>query len=72
MPDETDDDPAVPVVCSDCGTDTEVPLADVAAAVKRHNEQLHDGESVAQIDPAIAEHVTDMVAEDLGIFDDEA
>jgi len=69
MPDETDDDPTVPVVCSDCGTDTEVPLADVADAVERHNDQLHDGERVAQIDPDISDAITDMVAEDLGIYD---
>lgn len=70
MSDETSDDPTVPVVCTNCETETEVPLADVADAVERHNDRLHDGERVAQIDPAIAEHITDLVAEDLGVFDD--
>lgn len=70
MADETED-PTVPVVCSDCGTETGVSLADAADAIERHNEQLHDGEQVAQVDPAIAEHVTDLVASDLGLLDEE-
>jgi len=72
MSDESSDDPTVPVVCSECGTDTDVPLGDVADAVERHNERLHDGEDVAQVDPAIAEAITDLVAEDLGLLDDHA
>ena len=69
MSDETGDDPRVPVVCSNCGTDTEVPLADAAEAVERHNDQLHDGEQVAEVDPDISEHLTDLVAEDLELLD---
>lgn len=63
----SDDEPAVPVVCEACGTTTRIPLSDVAAAVERHNEQLHDGDDVAGIDPEIRRQVTDMVAEDLGL-----
>ena len=70
MADETD--PTVPVVCPDCGTETGMSIDEVADAVERHNERLHDGEQVAQIDPAIAEQVTDLVAEDLGLLEDSA
>jgi hypothetical protein len=70
MPDESAD-PVVPVVCADCGTETEVPLADAVDAIERHNDQLHDGEQGARVDPAIAEHVTDLVAQDLGLLDEE-
>lgn len=64
----TDDDPQIPVVCPDCETTTRVPLSDVAASIDRHNEQLHDGEAVAEVDPALAEHLQDLVAEDLGLL----
>ena len=70
MADETD--PTVPVVCPDCGTETDMSIDEVADAVERHNERLHDGEQVAQIDPAIADQVTDLVAEDLGLLEDSA
>jgi hypothetical protein len=66
MADDTDD-PTVPVICEECETETEVALSTVADAVERHNDQLHDGEQVAQVDPAIADHVTDLVAEELGL-----
>ena len=66
------DEPGVPVVCSECGTDTRVPLAEVAAAVERHNERLHDGEDVARVDPDIAAHVADLVAEDMGLVGEDS
>ncbi|MFB6139648.1 MAG: hypothetical protein ABEJ26_04345 [Halosimplex sp.] len=72
MADENADDPAVPVVCSECGTETAVAIDDVADAVERHNDQLHGGEQVAEIDPAITAQITDMVAEDLGLLGDAA
>lgn len=62
-----DDAPDVPVVCPECETTTRVPLADVASQVQRHNEQLHDGEEVAQVDPEVADTLADLVAEDLGL-----
>lgn len=64
----TDDEPQIPVVCPDCETTTRVALSDVAESIDRHNEQLHDGEAVAEVDPALAEHLQDLVAEDLGLL----
>lgn len=66
--DHDEDDPRVPIVCEECGTDTAVPLSTVAESVERHNEQVHDGEDVAGVDPALAEELTDLVAEDLGLL----
>jgi hypothetical protein len=67
----SDDEPAVPIVCSTCDTTTRVPLPDVAEAVDRHNENVHGGEEIAEIDPAIVESLADLVAEDMGLFDDD-
>jgi len=66
----TSDDPTVPIVCSACDTTTRVPLLDVADAVDRHNENVHDGEEIAEIDPAIKDRLADLVAEDMGLLDD--
>lgn len=68
MTDETDD-PSVPVVCEECGTTTEVPLSDVAETIDRHNDTQHGGEECAQVDPDLAEHLQDLVAEDMGLLD---
>ena len=65
-----DDDPTVPIVCPECGTTTRVPLPDVADAIARHNAGLHDGEDVAGVDPDLANELADMVAEDLGLYDE--
>ncbi|MFB6151313.1 MAG: hypothetical protein ABEJ40_05850 [Haloarculaceae archaeon] len=64
---ESDESPEVPVVCPDCGTETRIALDDVAESVERHNEQLHDGEQVAQVDPALADQLRDIVAEELDL-----
>jgi hypothetical protein len=64
----SDDEPAVPVVCPECGSESRVALSELADAVDRHNDNLHDGERVARVDPAVAEQLTDMVAEDLGLL----
>ncbi|WP_254838146.1 hypothetical protein [Natronomonas marina] len=69
---DTDDDeglPDIPVVCSECDTRTKVPFSDVEDAVARHNEQLHDGEAVAEVDPAVMDQIADFVAEDLGLLE---
>ncbi len=63
--------PDVPVVCPECDTRTEVPFDDLEAAIDRHNDQLHDGDEVARLDPEIAEHLLDRAAEDLGLLDRE-
>ena len=65
-----DSPPDVPIVCEACGTRTEVPLPDVADAVARHNDNLHDGEAVAEVDPELADHLADLVAEELGLLGD--
>ena len=62
------DVPDIPVVCPDCDTRTKVPFPDVEAAVARHNEQLHDGEAVAAVDPDVLEELAEFVAEDLGLL----
>lgn len=69
----TDDEetPRVPIVCPTCETRSRVPLDEVADTVERHNERLHDGEDVAEVDPAIAEHIADLVATDMGLLGDE-
>lgn len=64
----SDEEPRVPVVCPDCGSESEVPLSDLADAVERHNDNLHDGDDVAHVDPAVVDELTDMVAEDLGLL----
>ena len=63
-----DEEPDVPVHCSACGTTTRVPLSELADSVERHNEQMHDGDEVARVDPEIAEQLRDLVAEDLGLL----
>lgn len=60
------DDPEVPVVCPECGTTTRVPLDEVADAVERHDERLHDGEDVAEVDPDVSDRLADLVAEEMG------
>ncbi|WP_049925772.1 hypothetical protein [Halopiger goleimassiliensis] len=70
MSSDPDDDPRVPITCPECETTSRVPLPDVAAAIDRHNDQLHDGEDVARVDPDVAEQLADMVATDLGLLED--
>lgn len=67
----SDEEASVPVFCEDCGTTTRIPLDEVGQAIERHNAQLHDGEDVAGVDPDIADHLTDIVADDLGLLDGE-
>lgn len=71
MADSDDDGPLVPIVCSDCETTTRVGLDDVADAVRRHNDQVHDGEEIAEVDPVLVDRIADLVADDMGLFDDE-
>lgn len=65
------EDPTVPIVCTDCETETRVPLSDVADALSRHNEGKHDGEEVAEVDPGLKDRLADLVADDLGLFEEE-
>jgi hypothetical protein len=59
----------VPIICPECETTTRIPVDDVADSLTRHNEQLHDGEEVAHIDPDIADQIQNIVAEDLGLLE---
>lgn len=65
----SDDAPRVPIICPECETTTRIAVDDLAESLQRHNEQLHDGEEVAHIDPDIADQIQDMVAEDLGLLE---
>ncbi|GAA0523470.1 hypothetical protein SAMN04488066_12340 [Halorubrum aquaticum] len=65
------EEPTVPIVCTDCETETRIPLSDVADALSRHNEGKHDGEEVAEVDPGLKDQLADLVAEDLGLFEED-
>jgi hypothetical protein len=65
------DDPTVPIACTECGTETRVPLESLAETLERHNETRHDGEEIAQVDPDIADRIADLVADDLGLLEEE-
>lgn len=67
----SDDDPTVPIVCEECDTRTRVPLSTLAESVERHNETRHDGDTVARVDPALADQIADLVVEDMGLLDEE-
>jgi hypothetical protein len=64
---DTDGETGVPIVCSECGTETKIPLSEVATTLEDHNETRHDGEDIAQVDPTVAEELADLVAEDLDL-----
>lgn len=67
MPSE-DEVPDIPLVCPECGTETRAPITEASARVDRHNESVHDGEDVAGIDPDVADHLLDLIAEDMGLL----
>jgi len=69
--DPDDESPRVPVVCPECETTSRLPLSDLEDAISRHNDRLHDGEDVAEVDPAITERLSELVIEDLGLMDEE-
>jgi hypothetical protein len=62
------DEPTVPIVCEACGTRSRVPLDDLRDSLDTHNEHRHDGEEVAQVDPALSDALADQVAADLGLY----
>jgi hypothetical protein len=66
---ESEDSPTVPIICPACETTTRIPVDDLAQSLDRHNEQMHDGEEIAHVDPDIAEQLQDLVAEDLGLLE---
>lgn len=65
------DDSTVPIVCEECETRTRVALSDLADQLERHNETRHDGEDVAGVEPALADRIADLVAEDMGLLEEE-
>lgn len=67
---EDADEPSVPIVCPECETTSRISLADVADGIERHNDQLHDGDEVATVDPDIADRIADLVATDLGLLEE--
>ena len=66
------DGPTVPIVCETCGTRSRVALDDLRESLETHNDRRHDGETVAQVDPVLADELADHVAADLGLYDPEA
>ncbi len=65
----SDDKPDVPVHCPECETTTRFPLSSVGENIEQHNDRLHDGEDVAGVDPAVADELADIVAQDLGLLE---
>lgn len=64
-----DEETMVPIECRACETETEVPLRDLPEVLVEHNDRQHDGDSIAQVDPELADGIADLVAEDLGLVD---
>lgn len=69
---DDDDGPQVPIHCPECETTTRVPLAALADRIEGHNESVHDGEDVAQVDPGVVEQFQNIVVEEEGLLEDDA
>lgn len=67
-----DDSPQVPIHCPECETTTRVPLSALQERIESHNESVHDGDDIAQVDPAVAEQFQQIVLEDSGLLDEDA
>ena len=63
------DEPEVPILCEECGTETTIPLSEVGEMLETHNENQHDGEQCAQVDPDLADQIQNLVAEDMGLLE---
>lgn len=68
MAGDTDDAPQVTIECEACGTETRVALSEAAERIDRHNEQRHDGEPEAGLDPVVADRLADILAEEMDIL----
>jgi hypothetical protein len=68
--DSDEEVPEIPIVCSACETRSYVPFPDVEETVARHNENLHDGDPIAQVDPDVMDELADRVARDIGLFEE--
>lgn len=67
----SDDEPTVPIVCEACGTSSRVPLDTLADAIDDHNERHHDGEAIAEVDPALKDQLANLVVDDLGLLEED-
>jgi len=65
----SDDEPDVPIICPECETTSRIALSDVADSLEQHNERMHEGQEVAQVDPDIADQLANIVAEDMGLLE---
>ena len=61
--------PDITIVCEACGTESTVPFDAVQETIDRHNENRHDGEPEAEIDPAVKSRLQDLLAEEMGLLD---
>ncbi|WP_259518526.1 hypothetical protein [Halanaeroarchaeum sp. HSR-CO] len=68
--DSEDPSPSVTIECPECGTTSKVPLSDAAERLDTHNERVHDGADVARLDPVVADRLADILAEEMGIWED--
>lgn len=66
---ESDGLPDITIVCTACDTETAVPFEKVESTIDRHNERQHDGDAIAEIDPAVKSRLQDLLAEEMGLFD---
>lgn len=64
-----EDPPKITITCQACGTETAVPFPDVEETIDAHNERQHDGEPVAEIDPAVKSRLQDLLAEEMGLLE---
>ena len=67
-----DDGPQVPIHCPECETTTRVPLSTLQERIESHNESVHGGDEVAQVDPAVAEQFQNIVLEESGLLEEDA
>jgi hypothetical protein len=64
-----EDLPEITITCQACGTETAVPFPKVEETIEAHNERQHDGEPIAEIDPAVKSKLQDLLAEEMGLLD---
>lgn len=64
-----EDLPDITITCEACGTSSEIPFDEVQETLDRHNEHRHDGEAIAEIDPAVKSRLQDLLAEEMGLLE---
>lgn len=63
--------PQVPIICEECDTESMVAFPRIEETIDGHNERMHDGEPVAEIDPSVKSKLQDLLIEELGLLDEE-